>query len=421
MFLRLIYQSFRLQRRRKLMAALAIVLGVAVATATIAIATDIGDKISEELRSYGANIAVVPQEDTLDLNVGGVNIKPAGEGAFLNESDLPKIKGIFWRNNIRGFAPFLSAQVTLGNGPTARDVELIGTYFNKSLRYGKDDFTAGVVKTNPWWRVQGEWPKDDDRAVLVGVRLAREIDLKRGDSLIVNGQPLRVSGVLTTGAGEEQAIVAPLFMAQEFAGKPGLVRRVMVSAVTKPEDAFARTDPRSLKGPAYDRWYCSPYALSIAHQLEEVIPDAHAEQIRQVAQNEGKVLNKIQGLMLLITIAALCAAALAVSAAMATAIMERRHEVGLMKAMGAGNSAVAAIFMAEAGLLALIGGAAGFGIGSLLAAQIGRTIFNSSITVQPVLFPIVLAVAFFVTYVGSFASIRRAVRLDPGLILRGNA
>lgn len=421
MFLRLIYQSFRLQRRRKLMAALAIMLGVAVATATIAIATDIGDKISEELRSYGANISVVPQEDTLDLNVGGVNIKPASEGAFLNEADLPKIKGIFWRNNIRGFAPFLSTQVTLGSGPTARNVELIGTYFDKQLRYGKDDFTAGVIKASPWWHVQGEWPKDDERAVLVGARLANAIDLKRGDEVVISGQPLRVSGILSTGSGEEQAIVAPLFMAQQFAGKPGAVRRILVSAVTKPEDAFARTDPRTLKGPAYDRWYCSPYALSIAHQLEEVIPNAHAEQIRQIAQNEGKVLNKIQGLMLLITIAALCAAALAVSAAMATAIMERRHEVGLMKAMGAGNASVAALFMTEAGVLALLGGAAGFAIGAILATVIGRSIFNSSIAVQPVLFPIVIAVAFLVTYGGSFASIRRAVRLDPSLILRGNA
>src|SRR4051812_28007275 len=189
MFFRLIYQSFRLERRRKLMAALAIMLGVAVATATIAIATDIGDKISEELRSYGANISVVPQEDTLDLNVGGVDIKPASEGAFLNEADLPKIKGIFWRNNIRGFSPFLSTQVTLRAGSGTRRVEFIGTYFNKPLRFGKDDFTTGVTKTNPWWHVQGNWPKDDERFVLVGARLAREIDLKRGDSVVINGRP----------------------------------------------------------------------------------------------------------------------------------------------------------------------------------------------------------------------------------------
>jgi putative ABC transport system permease protein len=420
MFLRLIYQSFRLQQRRKLMAAVAITLGVAVATATIAIATDIGDKVSEELRSFGANISVVPQEDTLDLTVGGVNIKPASEGAYLNEADLPKIKGIFWRNNIRGFAPLLSTNVQLQSGAASRSVELIGTYFAKTLHYGKDEFVEGVTKTSPWWKVQGEWPADDSERVLVGERLARVTGIVPESTIVLAERNLRVSGILSTGSSEEDAVVAPLSLAQQLAGKPGAVRSVLVSAVTKPEDAFARTDPRTLKGPVYDRWYCSPYALSIAHQIEEVIPNAHAEQIRRVAQNEGKVLNRIQGLMLLITIAALCAAALAVSAAMATAIMERRTEVGLMKAMGANNSAVAALFMTEAGVLALIGGVFGFALGGLLAAQIGRSIFNSSITVQPVLFPIVLAVAFLVTYGGSAASIRRAVRLDPAHVLRGS-
>ena len=415
MFLRLIYQSFRLQQRRKLMAAIAVTLGVAVATATIAIATDIGDKISEELRSFGANISVVPQEDTLDLDVDGVNIKPASQGAYLKETDLPNIKGIFWRHNIRGFAPFLSTEVAV----SGRRVELIGTYFAKALRYGKDEFVEGVTKTNPWWKVTGAWPADDSHAVLVGARLAQSLNVKAGDTLDINRQSLKVSGILSTGASEEDAVVAPLSVAQEIAAKPGAVRSIVVSAITKPEDAFARTDPRTLRGPAYDRWYCSPYALSIAHQIEEALPGAHAEPIRQVAQNEGQVLNRIRGLMLLITIAALCAAALAVSAAMATAIMERRTEVGLMKAMGANNSAIAALFMTEAGVLAMLGGTLGFLLGGLLAAEIGRSIFGSSISLQPVLFPIVLAVAFVVTYGGSIASIRRAVRLDPAHVLRG--
>jgi putative ABC transport system permease protein len=394
---------------------------VAVATATIAIATDIGDKISEELRGFGANISVVPQQDTLDLNVGGVNIKPASEGAYLSESDLPKIKGIFWRNNIRGFAPFLSEQVDFGVGTATGRAQLIGTYFAKELHYGKDQFIEGVTKTAPWWKVNGAWPADDSEAVLVGEQFARREALQPGSSIIVAGRTLRVSGILSTGGAEENAIVAPLSLVQQIVGRPGAVRTVLVSAVTKPEDAFARTDPRSLKGAAYDRWYCSPYALSIAHQIEEVLPNAHAEQIRRIAQNEGRVLNRIQGLMLLITIAALCAAALAVSAAMATAIMERRTEVGLMKAMGANNSAVAALFMTEAGVLAVIGGTIGFAAGGVLAAQIGKSIFNSSIPLHPVLFPIVLAVAFLVTYGGSIASIRRAVRLDPALVLRGTA
>jgi putative ABC transport system permease protein len=117
----------------------------------------------------------------------------------------------------------------------------------------------------------------------------------------------------------------------------------------------------------------------------------------------------------------LLAAALAVSAAMATAIFERRGEVGLMKALGAGNSAVAALFFTEAALLALLGGSVGFAGGTLLARQIGQSVFNSQIRVPPVLFPIILGVAVLVTFAGSAASIRKAMRLDPVLVLRGDA
>src|SRR5512146_1891463 len=101
MFARLIYESFRRQRRRKLLAAIAITLGVSVATAMIAVATDIGDKINRELRTYGANIVITPDEDSLDVEIGGLNLKPASNGAYLNEADLTKIKaGMFWTNNI---------------------------------------------------------------------------------------------------------------------------------------------------------------------------------------------------------------------------------------------------------------------------------------------------------------------------------
>src|SRR5437867_12517545 len=94
MFVRLVYESFRRQKRRKLLAGVAVTLGVCVATAMIAVATDIGDKINRELRRIGANLIVTPQEDTLDVEIGGVNLKPPSDGAYLNEADLPKIKEI---------------------------------------------------------------------------------------------------------------------------------------------------------------------------------------------------------------------------------------------------------------------------------------------------------------------------------------
>jgi putative ABC transport system permease protein len=419
MFLRLVYESFRRQKRRKVLAGAAITLGVTVATAMIAVATDIGDKISHELRAIGANLVVTPQEDSLDVEIGGVNLKPPSDGTYLNEADLPKIKGTFWHNNITGFAPMLPVTVSFEHDGTKQDATLIGTYFSKQLSFGKEDFATGLRTIYPLWKVSGSWPDDNSRDLLVGERLAARLGAKTGDEVTLAGRQLRVSGILSTGSAEDDQIVAPLNLAQEILGKPGAVRRVYVSAITKPEDALARRDPKSLSGPMYDRWYCSPYPQSIAYQLMEAIPNSHAEQIRQVAQNEGAVLTRIEGLILLITLAALLASALAVSAAMATAIFERRAEVGLMKALGAGKLSVAAVFFAEATLLALIGGIVGFGIGAVLAHQIGRSIFSSQISISPVLLPVILAIAVIVTFAGSVAAIRRAVQMDPVFALRG--
>jgi putative ABC transport system permease protein len=434
MFPRLVYESFRRQTRRKLLAGVAITLGVAVATAMIAVATDIGDKINLELRRYGANLVITPQEDTLDVEIGGVNLKPPSDGAFLSEADLPRIRGTFWHNNIVGFSPMLPVRVKL-SGPASSDhVTLLGTYFNKHLTFGKENFATGVRITHPWWKVEGNcgaispetkeaancgWPDDGSPNVLLGERLAAKLGKHPGDAVDVNGQPMTISGILSTGSVEDDQIVAPLAVAQQILGKPGAVRRVYVSALTKPPDALSGRDPKTMTPEVYDRWYCSPYVESIAYQLQEAIPHSHAEQIRQIAQNEGTVLSRIRGLMLLVTLAALFASTLAVSAAMATTIFERRVEVGLMKALGAGSFMVAAIFFAEAALLALIGGIVGFVGGSLLARQIGRSIFSSQVSIQPVLFPIILAIAVLVTFAGSAAAIRRAVRFDPVFVLRG--
>ena len=419
MFVRLVYESFRRQKRRKLLAGAAITLGVTVATAMIAVATDIGDKINRELRTIGANLIITPQEDSLDVEISGVNLKPPTDGAFLSEADLPRIKGIFWHNNITGFAPMLPANVTVAQDGKKQEVTLLGTYFAKPLSFGTSNFITGVRSTHPWWRVAGEWPQDSSRDVLLGERLAGHLATKAGDDVTLAGRHVRVTGILSTGSAEDDEVVAPIALAQEIVGRPDAVRRVYVSALTKPEDAFARRDPKSLSGAIYDRWYCSPYPQSIAFQLAEAIPHSSAEQIRQVSQNEGAVLTRIEGLIFLITLAALFASALAVAAAMATTMFERRSEVGLMKALGAGKLAVGSIFFAEATLLALISGLAGFVAGSLLAHQIGHSIFNSNISIQPVLLPVILMIAVLVTFAGSAAAIRRAVRLDPVYALRG--
>jgi putative ABC transport system permease protein len=428
MFLRLVFESFRRQKRRKSIALLAIALGMSIATAMIAVGTDVGDKINQELRTYSANLLLTPVEDTLDVNLGGVSLRPATEGAFISEASLVLMKKGFWSHNILGYAPFLPAPETFSWHGNSLSTTLIGTYFAQTVHYGNESFNTGVRSVNSWWKVEGEWPpdyadwpSDDSPAVLAGSKLARLHHLAIGDELEVRGRKLRISGILTTSGVEDQSIVAPLHIVQQLIGRPDAVRSATVSALTKPEDAFARRNPATMSPAMRERWSCTPYANSIAFQIHENLPNVRVEQIRQVEQNQGRILSRISGLMLLLTFAALVAAALAISAAMAATILERRQEVGLMKSLGAGNGAVASLFLTEAGLLAVIGGGIGFMVGALLARQIGRSIFGSAITVHPVVLMVVIFSALLVTFAGSAGAIRKAMRFDPAIVLRGNA
>jgi putative ABC transport system permease protein len=429
MFFRLLMESFRRQRRRKLLAGIAILLGTTAVTAMLALATTIGDRIHKELAVYGANIVMYPKADLLDVKVGGVDVKPASGGAYLKESDLEKLKTIFWANNITGVSPELPVQLAMARqmGAPLFPVKAVGYWFDHDFGGSK----TGAAALHPWWRLQGTWPGSHGD-VVVGANVANKVGLKIGDSFHLQGAPnhagpnssdARVVGIVTAGDETDGEILMPIRDAQVFAGTNDAVRRIEVSARTKPEDAFARKDPDTLSPKDHEIWYCRPYANSIAYQIREAIPGAQAEQVRRVEQSEGNVLNRISGLMWLISAAALLAAGFAVSAAMATAILERRGEIGLMRSLGASKGAIAFLFYAESGLLAVLAGSFGYLAGSGLAAWLGARIFRGDggadeAVLIPVLLPVVVALALVVAIAGSTPAIRAALRMDPSAILR---
>jgi putative ABC transport system permease protein len=445
MFFRLLMESFRRQRRRKMLAGIAILLGTTAVTAMLALATTIGDRIHKELAVYGANIIVYPKTDLLDVKIGGIDVKPATGGSYLKASDLPKLKNIFWANNITGISPELPLQID-GTTPSGAllSANAVGLWFDHALTTDPASLKTGAPQLHPWWKIQGTWPQQPpagspDSDAVIGSSLAAKLNLKIGDRLPITLPPangltpgtprsyaLRVTGIVSTGDDTDKQILLPLATAQTLTGLPDAVRRVEISARTKPEDAFARVDPDTLTPAKREIWYCRPYANSIAYQIREAIPSAQADQLRRVEQSEGNVLNRISGLMWLVSAAALLAAGFAVSAAMATAVLERRGEIGLMRSLGASKGAIALLFYAETGLLAIFTGALGYLIGSGLAAWLGARIFTgdggaAEAILNPVLLPVVVALALIVAIAGSTPSIRAALRLDPSAILRADA
>src|SRR5450432_2819197 len=135
MFTRLVGESFIRNPRRKMLTAAALVVGMAVATATLTVALDAGDRLAREFRSLGANLLVTPQSDTLPVEIGGVDYRPVDEGAYLAESDLGKLKMIFWRHNILGFTPFLDvpAAIRSSENGAPTPATLIGTWYEHEV------------------------------------------------------------------------------------------------------------------------------------------------------------------------------------------------------------------------------------------------------------------------------------------------
>lgn len=438
MFTRLIKESFVRNPRRKLLAAAALMVGMAVATATLTVALEVGDRLAREFRSLGANLVVTPRADTLPVNIGGVDYRPVDEGAYLREADLGKLKMIFWRNNILGFTPFLDVPAYIGDGTTNlnlrdahdfRNVTVIGTWYWHLVRVSDGTtFDTGLFATHPYWKVRGRWFNDGSNECVIGATLAARnpqqfaightVDISEGPTSQVM-YSLTVTGTVSTGEAEDDAILVPLSIAQRMSGHPGKFRQLFVSALTKPDDALSVQDPSTMTPAEHDRWYCSPYISSISSQIRQALPGTDVRAIRRVAESEGQILTRVSTLLWIVTLAALIAAALAVAATSATTVLERRAEVGIMKAIGATNGIVIWLFLAEQLMLAIVGGIVGYAVGTGLAWSFGESVFGSPATPRPVLLPVIVGIAATVAIVGSMIPLRRAARFDPAPILRG--
>jgi putative ABC transport system permease protein len=437
MFLRLVADSFGRRPRHKLLTGAALALGMGVATAALSVSLDVGDRLAKEFRSLGANLIATPQADSLPLEIGGVDYRPVNAGAYLPEADLPKLKTIFWHNNIIAFAPELQVLVhTAKRDPSSSQLKeraetsLIGTWVDHRIPLEDGStFTTGVSKTNAWWTVEGRWFSEAQNECVVGSKMAHRLNLHLGDEISVNVpdpskmvqlySPFIVTGILFAGGEEDEAIVTSLSRAQDLARLGHQYRKLYVSALTKPEDDFARRDPKMMSAGEFERWSCSPYVSSIAYSIKQILPGADVRVVRRVAEGEGQILTRVRMLLWLVTGAALLAAALAVGASSAASVIERRTEIGLMKALGAGSGTVGFLLAAEQLLLAFVGGGAGYALGIILARLLGERIFGAAPEPSLIVFLVIIALATGVTLLGSAIPLRRASRYEPAPILRG--
>ena len=431
MFFRMIKGALFRQKSKMIMIAVTIALGASLATAMLNIMLDVGDKVNQELKAYGANITVVPKENSVLNELYSLDEKEKTAAAHLKEDDLGKIKTIFWGFNILDFTPFVNTYAELPNGEA---VKLTGTWFNHHLALNTgEELDAGIHSLRSWWDVKnGQWIDEQsgsggENPAMVGVALAEKLGVSTGDKLEVKtskgSKALVITGVYDAGGDEDEQIFTTLKTAQELSDTKGLIDSIEVSALTTPDNELARKaatkGPASLSPADYETWYCTAYVSSICYQIQEAIPDSVASPVRQVAESEGTILDKTQLLMILITILSLFGSALGISNLVTASVMERSNEIGLLKAIGARDNRISGIVLTEIIITAVAGGVAGYFMGYGFAQIIGHTVFNSAIEMKPMVIPVVAVLIIIVTLLGSIPAIRMLLRLRPAEVLHG--
>ena len=423
MQLRMIKSSITGSKVQKTMAFITILLAALLIACMLNITLKIGDQVASELRGYGSNIVVLPRGESLSIEIEGKNFTPLKSHNLLPEADIYKIKEIFWRNNIVAFAPFLETKVKDAKGD---EFSFEGTYFDKNIGLKDEpEFSTGVKSLYGFWGVEGAWPKDESMdEILVGDELAKAKNLKVGDKLSLVGKngtkEVSVVGILKGASDEAHKLIGSLKLSGDLSGHAGSYTKAEVSAMTIPENDLslkARRNLDNLDSAEYDKWYCSAYAGSIAFQIEENLPNVSAKASLQVSDAESNIVKKIQSLMGIVSIIALVVSAIGITSLMTSEIYRRKKEIGLLKAIGASNFEIYALFASESLVVAFFAGITGAFLGYALSYVMSYIIFSHGIGIAWIVLPISVAFALLISVVGSLMPMRNVINLLPAEVL----
>lgn len=380
MFARLVWKLLRGSRGRLSVALVALVSGAAVISALLNLDLDVERKLTQEFRAYGANVVLSPIRDTTgsDMASAPVTMDQASVVHWIAHPPVPSV--------LAAAAPFL---YIVGHADR-RAVVVAGTWLDE------------MPKLNPSWKLNGAWvaSRSDETHCLVGRNVARQFQLAPGSSFeleyLGRSASFTVTGVVDAGGADDNQVFADLSAAQALAAKPGAISLAKFAVVGTPATVN-----------------------DFAAHLRQIFSVAgEVRPIRQVTEAEGTLLHRIQLLIFSMVLLILVLTALCVLATMAALAMERRQDVGLMKALGGSISRVVGIFLAEVSVLGAVGGALGCIAGVALSRWMGHRVFGAAIGARWEIFPLTIAMMIFVAVAGAFP-LRLLGKVKPAVIFRG--
>ena len=478
MFLRMVTASLLRRRSRMLIALLSIGIGATILAGMVTIYYDVPRQMRAQMRSYGANMLLMPAEgEALDSQKLASALEKLPEDALVGAApyryvrlDMTSRQQSFTTAGtdfaqVQKTSPYFSVEGGYPEAPreilVGREIaETIGVKVGSDMELtwqpaprdasgsAEDDRVlgaklAGSAEGFGKQAVYVTATLDDDARIAevtidastqtpeYGGRTQTEPDFAQ--QFIGKALPLALgedvdalSGATVTSAAVVEALNGA--RAADAAAQPRTTRyRVTGILVTGGEEegyVFMSTDDlQTLTGE--DRLDVAELSIS----ADEAQLNAYAEAltgdgvtarlVKRVTKSEAAVLGKLQGLVFLVTVVVLILTMICVSTTMMAVVSERRREIGLRKALGASDQSIRGEFLGEGMFLGLLGGALGAILGFVFAQVVSVNVFGSSITFQPLLLPVTVLVSMAIAAASCLMPIKRAVAIDPAIVLKG--
>jgi putative ABC transport system permease protein len=376
MFWRILRRMLLANRGRVLVIFLALAAGAAITAALLNLQVDARSRLTTDFRDFGPNIIIGPS--------GADSAK-----ATMDEALFDKLPFAFEGSR-------LSRVAFLYSGGNARSVTS-GRKTAVVIAGNRGEGLTTLVKGD--WRLMAPISRGLPNCA-VGAEVARKLQLAANDLLElrnVESEQCNISAVVATGGPEDEQIFVNLDVAQRLTKLPGRISLIELGFIGN-ADSMTR--------------YLS--------KLEELFPGERIHAVRQFSEAQGKIYSKISGLLSSTVVLVLVLTTLCVMAAMTNVAMERRNDVGLMKAIGGATRRVVRLFLTEAALLGLVGGLIGAALGILLSMELGKAVFGVAARPRFIVYPIAVGLTILVAIASSFP-LRRLAGVQPAAVFRGEA
>ena len=372
----LVLKDILRRKKRVSYATLGIVIAAMTVVSILTIANAGEARIYAQLEKYGANLNVIPAISSVETSLGDLSMGALAVGDnYIAEDKLVQLREIT-DGEIRKTLDIKDDAFIATIAPKL----YVSTEVNNTslLAVGIDPGEERVIKT--WWRVkEGTYIEELNHAV-IGAQTATLLGLQTGDTVTLNDREFVITGILEeTGSADDYQVFVPIQTLQLAFGKEGVISSVDIRAL------------------------CNGCPVEIiADSINQNVTGVRALAVKQVAETEMGMMEKMNNLMLALAGITLIIGIFGVVNTMMTSVYERIKDIGIMRAVGASRVQIIRSFIYEAIVIGIAGGIIGYLAGTLAAYLIGPLVFEgTSITIIPMYLPLSLLLAVLVAVIST--------------------